>query len=505
MDLICSFPLFTILLGLLSGLICTLLKGKAARRWTICAEGLIMGLCVATLIYTERTGEAFTYKMGEFPAPWGNELRAGVLEALVASVLTGVLMCCVAGGSDYTETDIDSSKQNLFYALVNLVTAALMALIWTNDLFTGYVFLEIMTLASCGLIAARERGRTTLASVRYMIMNLLGSGLFLLGVVLTYTLTGHLLMVPAREAVDEIFREGGRTPLVFALTVMTVGLGIKSGLFPSYFWMPDAYGTATPTGASIVSGLVSKGYLFLMVKIFCRVVGAEIWQALPLRWVLGVLGALGMAAGSVSALRSKNINRMAAYSSAAQMGYVFLALGIGGTAGFTAAVFQMLAHAVTKSLIFLTTPRLAAVSGESLLFDRLKGSGRRAKNAGLFFTAAALSMVGVPFFAGFSVKLFLGIAAADTGSTAELLTVMAALGISSVLNALYFIRTVVLIYSEGGGTEQAGGESPAEKAMPPGTAGYYIAAAALTIGNLFLGLSATSAAEAIRRGLTMFG
>lgn len=505
MDLICSFPLFTILLGLLSSLICTLLTRKAARSWTLCAEGLILILCIATLIYTGRTGKAFTYKMGEFPAPWGNELRAGVLEALIASVLMCVMICCVTGGRDYTETDIDCSKQNLFYALVNLVTAALMALIWTNDLFTGYVFLEILTLASCGLIAARECGRTTLASVRYMIMNLLGSGLFLLGVVLTYTLTGHLLMVPAHNAIEELISEGGKIPLMFALTVITVGLGIKSGLFPSYFWMPDAYGTATPTGASILSGLVSKGYLFLLLKIYCRVVGTEIWQTLPLRWVLGVLGVLGMAAGSVSALRSKNINRMAAYSSAAQIGYIFLAIGIGGTAGYTAAVFQMLAHAVTKSLIFLTTPRLASVSGDSLLFEKLKGSGRRAKNAGLFFTIAAMSMVGVPFFAGFSVKLFTGIAAVEHGSTASMITVMAALGISSVLNALYFIRTVVLIYSEGSGPEQAGGDPPAEKAIPPGTTSYYFAAAVLTIGNLFLGLSASSAAEAIRQGLTMFG
>ena len=510
MDIACSFPLFTILLCMISSPVCTLLKPRQAQHWTLCAETVMLGMSIGVLAYTLRTGAPFTYKLGEFPAPWGNELRAGPLEGLAACAFSGVLLCCVLGGADYVRIDIDDRKQNLFYALVNLASASLMALVWTNDLFTGYVFVEIMTLASCGMITARENGRTTLAAVRYMIMNLLGSGLFLLGVVLTYSLTGHLLMEPAHGEIAGIAAENGKVSLLFTITIMTVGLGIKSGMFPSYFWMPDTYGSATPTGAGILSSLVSKGYLFLLLKIYLRVAGNDIWQTMPLRWVLMALGLMGMIGGSVSALRSKSINRMTAYSSAAQIGYIYLGIGIGGTAGCTAAMFQILVHAVTKSLLFMTTPRLAAVSGESLLFERLRGSGRKAKAAGVFFTAAALSMVGVPFFAGFSVKLFFGIAAAEYGSPVILAAVMTVLGVSSILNALYFIRTVVLIYTGNRpGTKDA--ETNAENVthgadhLPPGSARYYIAASALTIANLFLGLSAPSVVEVIRNGLAMFG
>lgn len=505
MPIVCNFPLLTILAGMLGSVICTLLKGKGARTLTLCIEAGVLGMSAAVLVHTLQTGASFTYALGEFPAPWGNELRAGALEGLAATVFSGVLICSVCGGMKYTVIDVEESKQNLFYTLVNLVTAALMALVWTNDIFTGYVFLEIMTLSSCGLIAVREQGRTTLAAVRYMIMNLLGSGLFLLGVVLMYSLTGHLLMVPMHEAVEEIAAGGGKLPLTFAMTIMTIGLGIKSGLFPSYFWMPDTYGNATPSGAAILSALVSKGYIFLLLKIICRVTGSTVYEALPLRGVLFILGTLGIIAGSVSALRVRNINRMTAYSSAAQIGYIYLGLGIGGTAGFTAAMLQIIAHAMTKSLLFITTPRLAAVSGESMLFSSLKGSGRRDRFAGFCFTAASLSMVGIPFMAGFSVKLYYATMAAEYGNTAVMAVILATLGISSVLNACYYLRTVMTIYRTlPDGSPEAEPAPVPDRQRISGWLPYCGASAALVLGNLFLGLAAPEIVRLIQSGLDMF-
>jgi multicomponent Na+:H+ antiporter subunit D len=259
-------------------------------------------------------------------------------------------------------------------------------MIWTNDIFTGYVFLEIMTLTSCGLMIVREIGRTTLAAVRYMILNLLGSGLFLLGVVLLYDITGHLLMVPMQENIANMAStSAAMEPVTMSLGILTIGLSIKSGLFPFHFWMPDTYGWSTPTSASILSSIVSKAYIFLLFKIYYRCIGIEIFENLPIRKILFILGILGMIFGSISAIRKSSVNRMVAYSSAAQIGYIYMGIGIGGMMGYTAAMFHILVHAVTKSLLFLTTPRLAEVSGDSLLFKNLQGSAHRAKDAGMVF------------------------------------------------------------------------------------------------------------------------
>lgn len=496
MDFITNFPLFTIVLSLFSGVLCYMLKEKAARRYTICYEIFLILMVGAVLAYTLQTREAFTYVMGEFPAPWGNEIRAGVLEALIALVFLVIMLCSVIAGGRYLETDIDESKRNLYYSLLNLMTAALMALIWTNDLFTGYVFLEILTLTSCGILIVREIGRTTLAAVRYMILNLLGSGLFLLGVVLLYDLTGHLLMVPMQETIAELAKDPAVMPvLTMAVGILTIGLCIKSGLFPFQYWMPDTYGWATPASASILSSLVSKAYIFLLFKTYYRAIGIRVFVWMPIRNILLVLGIGGIIFGSLQAIRAKNINHMVAYSSAAQIGYIYMGIGLGGTAGYTAALFHILAHALTKSLLFLTTPRLAEVSEGRLLFRNLQGSGHRNRDAGVFFTIGSLSMIGIPIFAGFASKIQFGLAAVGSRSNLKLSVVMLALAVSSMLNAIYFVRTLIHIYGTDTGTKERAPHMPE----------YIIPMLVLTAGNLFLGLFSWVIVSLIETGLIMFG
>ena len=497
MQFVVNFPLFTIVLSLFSGALCFMLPGKAARRYTMCYEAFLTVLCLWILQYTYLNG-AFTYVMGEFPAPWGNEIRAGVLEATTALIFMIIMLTAVFCGYRFIEKDLDLSKENLYYALLNLMTAALLSMIWTNDLFTGYVFLEILTLTSCGLLIVREIGRTTLAAIRYMILNLLGSGLFLLGVVLLYDLSGHLLMIPIQKVIRELAADPNTLPvLTISTAILTIGLSIKSGLFPFHFWMPDTYGWATPTSAAIMSSLVSKAYIFLLIKIYWRVIGIDIVERMPIRNILLVLGIAGMVIGSVQALHADNINRMAAFSSAANIGYIFMGIGIGGVAGYTAAIFHIFAHAVTKAMLFLTTPRLAEVSGDSLLFKELQGSGLRNRDAGVFFTISAFSMIGIPIFAGFAAKLQFGLAAVEDGAGWRLILVFLALAVSSMLNALYFVRTIIRIYSRPN-------ESTRMEVRPHHRAGYNVPMLVLTVMNLFLGLFSWVTVDLIHRGLMMF-
>ena len=494
-----NFPLFTIVLSLISGVLCTVLSAKAARRYTIVFEGILIVLVSCVLWYTVKTGNSFTYPMGEFSAPWGNEIRAGVLEALLALAFLAVAFCSVLSGSRFLFTDLDESKINLYFSLVNLMTAALMALAWTNDIFTGYVFVEILTLTSCGVLIVREIGRTTLAAMRYMILNLLGSGLFLLGVVLLYDITGHLLMVNMHLAISELAADPANLSVLFpTLGILTIGLSIKSGLFPFHFWMPDTYGRATPVSASLLSSLVSKAYIFLLVKIYWRVVGMDVMIQLPIGNILLVLGLCGIVFGSFSAIRAGNINRMTAFSSAAQIGYIFMGIGIGGVPGYTAALFHILTHAVTKSQLFLTTPRLAEVSGDSLLFRNLQGAALRDRWAGAFFSVGSFSMIGVPVFAGFASKLIFGVAALRSGGGIRFILVLLIMAVSSLMNAVYFIRTMIRLFAP-----------PHEDRMPEETPPgplkeYMIPMTVLTALNVFLGLFSWAVVNLIQQGLSMF-
>ena len=484
-----------------------MLSGRRARIYTISYESILIFLITLTACYTNVNG-AFTYTMGEFPAPWGNEIRAGLVESVLALFFIIVLFASITAGWHFLKTDIDESKINFYFSLINLLTAALMAIVWTNDIFTGYVFLEIMTLTSCGILIVREIGRTTLAAVRYMILNLMGSGLFLLGVVLLYDISGQLLMVPMRESLTELVSQSPDSMRAISLSIgiLTIGLAIKSGLFPFHFWMPDTYGWATPTSASILSSLVSKAYIFLLIKIYCRSIGFEIIAKSGINNIIFVLGICGIIFGSFSALAAGNIDRMVAFSSAAQIGYIYMGIGLGTLSGITAALFQILCHSVTKSLLFLSTPYLAEVSGNSLLFKNLQGSAHRNKTAGLFFTLASLSMIGIPIFAGFSMKIIFADAAVDYGGK-KFFLVMGALAVSSLLNVMYFMRTIVRIYSKNNDNandnsitfKKAAGDEDEIDAFS-----YIASGILLTLANLFLGLYSPVAVEAIIKGLSNF-
>ena len=471
----------------------SVLLKKAAKMITMAWLAVLMIMDVIVINYTSVHGQ-FTYSMGEFPAPWGNEIRAGVLEAIVLFIFLGVMLFSIIGGDKYLKLHIGESKENLYFILFDLSIAAVCALVFTNDIFSGYVFLEILTMASCGLMIVKEEGKITLAAIRYMVLNLFGSGFFLLGVILLYGMTGHLLMVPMSDAIAALSEDPEmKLSLAFSIGVMTLGLSIKSGLFPFYFWMPDTYGWSTPTTAAVMSSVVSKAYIFLLIKVYYRVIGPEVMKGLPLQNILFVLGIGGMIIGSLAALRENNINRMVALSSAAQIGYIFMSLGMGLEAAYAAAVFHMLGHAVTKSLLFLTVPRLVDVSDGSMSFRDLKGSGLRHPFAGLMFTAASFSMVGIPVFVGFSSKLFITLAASKAEPKALFYIAIASLVISTVLNALYFIRTVIGIFSR---SEGDGLKIESAKAEPT----YLVSSIGLMGANVFMGICPMVVYALIERG-----
>ena len=500
MDFIRNFPFFSIILCMFSGIVSSVLDGKKARNICIGCVSIVTVLSATVLFYTTKIGEAFTYMMGHFPAPWGNEIRAGVLEGLLATMFSMVLLLSIISAYHRTEEDIESTKLNLFYLLIDLLLSSLLAIIYTNDLFTAYVFVEINTIAACGLIMIRQVGRTFGAALRYMVMSLIGSGLFLIGLSLMYTLTGHLLMSPAKEAMASLIAtDSYHIPVLIVLALMAIGLAIKSGLYPFHSWMPDAYGYSTASASAILSGLVSKAYIILLVKIIYRVVGIDLIVTSKMMNVLFIFGLVGMIMGSVSAILEKDIRRMIAFSSVAQIGYIYMGIGLGIEQGYVAAIYHILHHAATKALLFISVVGLSNVSGGSKMFPDLRGAGYRHRSAGVAFAVGSFSMVGLPMFSGFISKYLFATAAMEASSKKVFLTLVV-LAISTILNAIYFIHTVVTIYTpvEDDGKEQ---QRRHWHEKPWVTASLVIFIAL----NFVLGVYSQPVVDLITRGLHMFG
>jgi multicomponent Na+:H+ antiporter subunit D len=224
---------------------------------------------------------------------------------------------------------------------------------------------------------------------------------------------------------------------------MVVGLGIKSAMFPFHLWLPDAHGGATAASSAILSGLVLKGYIALLITLMVRVFGLDLMREIGICNLLLFLGLLGMIFGSLAAMREYHVKRMLANSSVAQIGYIFLGLGLGTEAGLAAACFHMLVHAACKPLLFLCAGRRSAVSGHHRSLKNLRGSAYRDLAAGVGFTVGALSMIGIPLLGGFVSKLVLSEAALESPFVAVILLTIAA---STVLNALYYVPAILAVW-----------------------------------------------------------
>lgn len=495
MDFIRNFPFFSIVLAMFSGILCSAFDSKTAKRFSIISLFIINILSVSLLNYVLYIKEPFVYWMGHFPAPWGNEIRAGVLEALLAVFFSIILLLSLIGGMEKMQEDVEESKQNLYFVMINLLMSSLLALVYTNDLFTAYVFVEINTIAACGLIMLRQNGHTIVAATRYMIMSAVGSGLLLFGIIFLYSVTGHLLLSNLRESVAQLYAHGSYAiPMTVIIGLICVGLAIKSALFPFGAWVPDAYGYATTSSGAILSGLVSKGYIMLLIKLFYRMIGFDLIQHNKIVNVLFIFGIAGMLMGSINAIWENDIRRMVAFSSIAQIGYIYMGIGMATTAGMIAAIWHILSHAVTKPILFISAAGLSEVSGDSKKFHDLQGAGYRNPVAGIGFTIGSLSMVGIPLFSGFVSKLLFSTASVQCGR--KMWITLIALAVSTILNALYFMRTVIRIYRPDGWVHQE---------RKKASWSYACVIAAFILLNVFLGICSQPLTDMIALGLSMLG
>lgn len=498
-----NIPFFMIMLPMISAILMPIIrKSKVTRGICVFVQLVACALSAVLLVSLWANGqESFTYAMGHFPAPFGNELRAGPLEAMMSLCFSVVMLFSILGGSYDVSKDIKDNKVYLFYLMISLLTTSLMALVYTNDIFTAYVFIEINTVAACAIVVAKESGETVRATVKYLLMSALGSGLFLMSTSILYGLTGHLLMEPAHEVVKTLAADPSGQyflPLTMTIVLFVVSVAVKCALFPFHTWLPDAHGSATTTSSAVLSGLVLKGYIVLLIKLIYRVYGFDVVRQFGVLRVLFVLGLAGMVFGSILAFTQTDLKRMIAYSSVAQIGYIFMGIGLGTADGFAAASFHIMAHAFTKSMLFLAAGALINTAGTQVIAD-MKGAAAKNKVAGFAFAVGAASMIGVPLFAGFGSKFFLANAAmgGEYGSWIALVV----LALSTFLNALYYVPALISMYIQKG-SQNTVALKPASGGKRPLVA---LSLMILAVINVVMGATFNPLLDVIKQGFESLG
>lgn len=318
-------------------------------------------------------------------------------------------------------------------ALTLLVLAACSGLAISGDLFNLFVFYELASIASIGLILTSARPAAAAAALRYLYVSGLGSVFALIGIAIIYLKTGSLNLVQLQELAPQQLANGAG---LAAFALMLIGFGVKAELFPVNTWVPEVYAAASSRVSALLAGLVSKLAVLILVRILVQLFPLPEAGELML-----ILGLLGLASGELAAWQARDFPRMLAFSSIGQLGIVFIAFSLPGPLGILAGTAVALHHLVVKPGLFA----LSESWGRSLA--GLAGAGRRSPLAAALFVLFALSLVGVPPLPGFWTKMLVLSGLAQQAEPLHYLAFGVLLAVTA-LEAGYLFRVAVNLYGK---------------------------------------------------------
>ncbi|MFZ5658639.1 MAG: complex I subunit 5 family protein [Pseudomonadota bacterium] len=473
-DILAGWPwaAWTVLLPFIAALL-SFIDQRRAAAWGVGA-GLATLLAVAGLVWQVVQQGAQRYAVGGWGAPLGIELYADGLSALMLA-MTAVVGAVVSlyAVPYFGGTRADAAPAGTwFWPLWLLLWTALNALYLSADAFNLYVTLELLGLSAMALVALAGGAAAVGAAMRYLLVGLLGSLAYLLGVALLYASYATLDLAALRAAV-------AAGPAAWtAMALMTAGLLLKTALFPLHFWLPPAHANAPTPVSALLSALVVKASFYLLLRLWFDVFAP---LATPLAYqMLGALGAAAVLWGSLQAFLATRLKLLVAYSTVAQLGYLFLAFPLAqGGAAFTAwsgAVYLALAHACAKAALFLTAGNIAQSAGHDRIAE-LPGPSQHLPVTLFAFGLAGVSLMGLPPSGGFVAKWLLLNAALAGGQWWWAAVIV----LGGLLAAAYIFRVAVSAFRP----------AAADPGCRPVAAGMEWAALSLSILAILLGLAAS--------------
>jgi formate hydrogenlyase subunit 3/multisubunit Na+/H+ antiporter MnhD subunit len=424
-------------------------------------------------------------RVGGWGAPLGIDLRADGLAVLMLAVSTLIATAVAVYAPRYflEEHDAESiHRERYFWPLFLFLWTALNALFLSADIFNLYVTLELLGFAAVMLIALAGTREALAAAMRYLFISLAASLLYLLGVALVYGqyATVDLPLLAARMQPGPA--------LWIALALMTAGLVAKAALFPMHFWLPPAHANAPAPVSALLSALVVKGAFYILLRLWF-----EAFHALMTPAVAQVFGALGAAAifwGSIQALFQTRLKLLVAYSTVAQLGYLFLLFPLassrdGGFTAWSGGLIFLAAHACAKTAMFLTAGNILHAAGHDRIKD-LDGITHALPVSVFSFGLAGMSLIGLPPSSGFAGKWMLLSASIAQGQWWWAAVIL----VGSLLAAAYVMRVLARAF-----TNVA--EPQTLNRIPPAMEWTALALALLALG---LGLVASWPLELLRAG-----
>lgn len=327
--------------------------------------------------------------------------RADELSLLFAALTTVMWLLVGIYSFGYMAHDEHKKRYAFFYILVYFV---LLGLDFSANLVTMYLFYELMTLSSMPLILHEMKEESISAAMKYLYYSIAGAFLALFGIfVLSQYAPTMEFVAGGSMAAGEMSHQG----LIFAgIFLMIIGFGAKAGMFPLHAWLPIAHPVAPAPASAVLSGVITKSGVLAIIRIVFYIVGADVIRGSWVQTSWMVLALLTVVMGSTRAYFEKVLKKRLAYSTVSQVSYVLFGLSTLHPLGVTGALLHVIFHSVSKNLLFMGAGSIIHQTGKTKVTE-LRGIGRRMPVTLGCFTFAALSLVGIPPFAGFFSKWYL--------------------------------------------------------------------------------------------------
>lgn len=396
-------PVLPVVLPALAGVLLIFLSGRSetARRAVSLGATILLVALGLHLAQQASGGERVVYELGAWPAPFGIVLVVDRLSAymvLLTSIVAAVSLLAAIPRWDQLSKN--------FHAIFQFQLMGLNIAFLTGDVFNLFVAFEVLLIASYGLLVHGGGATRSRAGLHYVVLNLVGSALFLLAVGLIYGVTGTLNMADLAVKAAQVSGSDAQLLRIGGLLLLTV-FAIKAAVLPLYFWLPSAYSAATPPVAALFAVMTKVG-VYAILRVYTLCFGSSAGELVNLAEPILLPVALAtLVAGTLGALAARSLRILVSYLTIASIGTLLVAVGLFSTASMTAALYYLVHSTLVSAVLFLIAGEVVSHRGKHA--DQLQVGPRIANQAilGLLFFAAAIAMAGLPPLSGFLGKLMI--------------------------------------------------------------------------------------------------
>ncbi len=459
MDIVSSLPFLAVLVPLIGAFVLFFVPESKdnIRNPLAFIVSLLTAIIAVSIVMQVAQGHIVSYPVLRILPGLEFSFRVDPLGALFGGAASILWVFAVFYSIGYMSHEHNRKRYYIFYLISLGVT---LGIAFAENLFTLYLFYEMLTLATYPLVIHEGNKEAQAAGVRYIIYSLVGAGLVLYSLFITFGMVGTLSFTQGG-----LMTEVARTaPLLFTTVFVAyiLGFGVKAAIMPFHSWLPSAMAAPTPVSALLHAVAVVKSGIFGILRVMYSIYGTSAMIELNLGIIVAVLVSFTILMASIIAMRQDVLKRRLAYSTISQLGYITLGAGLLTPLALSGGLLHIINHALLKITLFFCAGAIITVTGKKKISE-LHGLGKRMPLTMLAFAIGSIGMVGILPINGFISKWRLMEGSLEAGMPIFIIILIS----SAILNALYFFPIVINAFFKKGDFQPAESvEAPLTMLLP---------------------------------------